>query len=93
MLFFIKISKPRYFSGSFWNGAEADPSETQIYYVADNVTNADPKCITCNLKNKADNLCRENSATFSANFTHFIHRCGGPDVPETSMRKTEVRLF
>ncbi len=82
----------RYFSGSRWSNNEADPSETQVYWVADNETNAEPHCITCELKSSGDKLCRENSAIFSANFTYFIHKCSGPDVPETTTRQTEVSL-
>ncbi|CAL8095347.1 unnamed protein product [Orchesella dallaii] len=78
-----------YFSGSFWNGSVSDPSETQIYSVPDNLANnREPRCITCGTRNSVNGLCRENSVILSSKYTHFIHRCGGPDVPETTTRKT-----
>lgn len=84
------INLRRYFSGSRWSENQADPSETQVYWVADNEPNSEPHCITCELKSSGDKLCRENSAIFSANFTYFIHKCSGPDVPETTTRQTQV---
>ncbi|ODM94098.1 Venom dipeptidyl peptidase 4 [Orchesella cincta] len=83
-------SRTIYFSGSFWNGSVADPSETQIYSVPDHIANnAEPRCITCGARNSHNSLCRDNTVIFSSKYTHFIHRCGGPDVPETTTRKTE----
>ncbi|CAL8124013.1 unnamed protein product [Orchesella dallaii] len=78
-----------YFSGSFGNDTVADPTETQIYSVPSNGTDQPIRCITCPLTNGNDGPCRDNSASFSAKYTRFIHRCNGPDVPEITTRITE----
>jgi dipeptidyl-peptidase-4 len=73
-----------YFSGA----STGSPSEAQIYKAVGTGLTPTVTCLTCTLTNGNEELCRQNSGSFSTQFKYFLHSCSGPGIPETAFRTT-----
>ncbi|CAG7819153.1 unnamed protein product [Allacma fusca] len=87
-----EASNKVFFTSTRYNDTtqEADPSEAQFYSIAIGTTPQKATCITCGLQNlEKTTECRQNSVELSKGFSHFIHQCLGPSVPEVLVRSVQ----
>jgi hypothetical protein len=80
-----------YFSGTgLFADGKPDPSESQVYELVLS-EDSGAKCLSCAVTNTDGEPCRSNSASLSKGFTYMLHSCSGPGIPETHVRKVEVK--